>query len=50
MVKNCLDEGLEPELIMRLTGLTEEELDGIINPKCPLGQLLTNIYFSNGHH
>ena len=30
MVKNCLDEGLEPELIMRLTGLTKEELDGII--------------------
>jgi len=29
MVKNCLDEGLEPELIMRLTGLTKEELDEI---------------------
>jgi len=30
MVKNCLDEGLDTKMIMRLTGLTEEELDGII--------------------
>ena len=29
MVKNCLDEGLEPELIMRLTGLNKEEFDKI---------------------
>ena len=29
MVKNCLNEGLEPELIMRLTGLNREEFDGI---------------------
>ena len=30
MVKNCLDEGLEPALIMRLTGLDKEEFDRIM--------------------